>query len=102
MDMDVSYGFRVTGPDERIAVGIRACSPEGPVIDAVLAGTRRALTDRELLRVGLAIPALTLKVMAAIHWEALRLWLKGSRYRRRPAAPAHAASVASVSFEHLD
>jgi len=30
------------------------------------------------------VPAVTLKVIAAIHWEALRLWLKGLRLRPRP------------------
>ena len=33
-------------------------------------------------------PALTWKVIAAIHWQALRLWLKGAPYYRRPKALA--------------
>jgi DUF1365 family protein len=32
-----------------------------------------------LVRVFLAMPLVTMKIMAAIHWEALRLWLKGAR-----------------------
>jgi DUF1365 family protein len=32
-----------------------------------------------LLRVFFALPLVTMKIMAAIHWEALRLWLKGAR-----------------------
>jgi DUF1365 family protein len=86
LDMDLRYDFRISHPDERIAVAIRAGSiGKQPVLHAVLAGTRRNLTDRTLLGVFLKIPAVTIKVMAAIHWEALRLWAKGMRLRRRPA-----------------
>jgi hypothetical protein len=54
---------------------------------AALSGDRRALTDMALLRVLAAFPLLTLKVVAAIHWHALRLMLKGLRLRRRPNPP---------------
>jgi DUF1365 family protein len=33
------------------------------------------------------IPHLTLKIVAGIHWEALKLWLKGVRYMPRPRTP---------------
>ena len=38
------------------------------------------------------LPLVTLKIMAAIHWEALRLWLKGARLVPRPNAAAQAAA----------
>jgi DUF1365 family protein len=41
-----------------------------------LTGTRRPLTDREILRLSARYPLVTLKVITAIHWHALRLWLK--------------------------
>jgi len=91
--MNMSYGFRVSGPDHRIAIGIRASSVDGPVINALLTGRSRPLTDRNLMRLFFAIPLVTLKVIAAIHWEALRLWLKGLRSHRRPAAPAETPIV---------
>jgi DUF1365 family protein len=56
-------------------------------MNAVLTGARKDLTDRNLINVFLAIPAVTWKVIAAIHWEALRLWLKGLRLSRRPVPP---------------
>jgi DUF1365 family protein len=37
------------------------------------------LKTKELLRAFFALPLVTMKIMAAIHWEALRLWLKGAR-----------------------
>jgi DUF1365 family protein len=84
MDMEMSYEFRVHPPGERIAVAIRGNGAEGPLINACLVGARQDLTDLALLRAFFAVPAVTLKVIAAIHWEALRLWLKGLRLRPRP------------------
>jgi hypothetical protein len=95
LDMNMRYDFRVAGPDERIAIGIRVSTPEAQVLNAVLTGMRCGLSDRNLMRVFLAIPAITLKVIAAIHWEALRLWLKGLRLRPRP--PANAAPMVGAS-----
>jgi DUF1365 family protein len=50
------------------------------------------LTTAALLRSFLSLPLVTFKIVAAIHWEALRLWLKGTRLvPRANAAPAKAA-----------
>jgi DUF1365 family protein len=95
LDMDLHYEFRIARPDERITVAIRAGSTaKQPVLHAVLAGTRRNLTDRNLLGVFLRMPAITIKVLAAIHWEALRLWAKGMRLHRRPAPPERVLAAA--------
>jgi len=78
LDMGMRYAFRVSGPQERVVVGIVARSATGPVLTAVLNGARRDLNDRNLIDLFLRIPAVTFKVIAAIHWEALRLWRRGS------------------------
>ena len=87
MDMAMSYAFRVAVPDERISVAIRAADRDGLLLVAALSGNRRALTDMALLRVLVAFPLLTLKVVVAIHWHALRLLLKGFRLRPHPKPP---------------
>jgi DUF1365 family protein len=91
--MDLRYDFRIVGPDKRVAVAIAASGPEGPVLSAVMAGDRSPLTDRNLASVFLRIPAVTLKVLAGIHWEALKLWIKRIGFRRRPAPPGRAATI---------
>lgn len=83
MDMDLRYDFVVSQPDDRLSVAIRASKGGLPVMIACLAGSRRALTDTALLRLLVTMPAVTFKVTAAIHWEALRLWCKGLRFRSR-------------------
>ncbi|WP_375144068.1 DUF1365 family protein [Bradyrhizobium sp. Ash2021] len=52
---------------------------DGPLLAATFNGRRRALNTAGLLRSVFALPLVTLKIVAAIHWEALRLWLKGVR-----------------------
>jgi DUF1365 family protein len=62
MDMSMRYDFRVSGPGARVSVGIRASTSALSVLNAVLTGARKGLTDRNLATVLLAIPAVTLKV----------------------------------------
>jgi DUF1365 family protein len=64
---------------------------DGPHFAATFRGRRRALTTRALLRAFFALPLVTFKIVSAIHWEALRLWLKGAALVPRPnAASANA------------
>lgn len=82
------YRFRLSAPAERIRVAIQAfergADGDRPLLDATLAGERRALTDGEILRRVLAMPWMTVKVVAGIHWEALRIWLRGGRFHAKP------------------
>jgi hypothetical protein len=51
------------------------------------------LTAAALLRSFFSLPLVTFKIVAAIHWEALRLWLKGIRLvPRENAARAEAGA----------
>lgn len=93
MDMDLSYGFRIGLPAQAVSIGVDVHDAEGPVMRAVFAGERRELTDAALLRAWLTHPLMTLGVMAAIHWEALKIWRKGGRLRPRPAPPASPVTV---------
>lgn len=87
MGMDMRYGFEVEEPRERASTVIRGWDAEGLLITAAFAAERRPLTDRQLLSAFLGHPLLTLKVVAGIHWEALKLFAKGVRLTRRPPAP---------------
>ncbi|MCJ8142593.1 DUF1365 domain-containing protein [Ancylobacter sp. A5.8] len=95
MDMDLAYAFRVHPPADEVRIAILASDAEGPVLSAVHHAARRPLNDGELARALVAFPFLTLKVVAGIHWEALRLWAKGIGLRPRPPAPEIAVSVST-------
>jgi hypothetical protein len=45
---------------------------------------RREISPQNLARVLLAYPPMTLKVITMIHWQALRLWLKGATFYVHP------------------
>jgi DUF1365 family protein len=89
LGMDAHYRFRLPLPGDRLTVGIRVHAGERPVMAAVQVGRRRELTDANLWRCFLRHAPMAFKVTGAIHFEALRLWLKGLRYRppERPARP---------------
>jgi DUF1365 family protein len=63
---------------------------------AALSGDRVTLTDKTLLRVVLTHPLLTLKVVGAIHWHALRMLLKGLRMRTRPSPPPAPVTIVNA------
>jgi uncharacterized protein len=97
LDMDMTYAFSVTGPGERLAIAIRASKDRTAILYANMVGQRRPLNDMELLKQFFLMPAMTLKVYAAIHWEALRLWSKGIRLRPRPKAKPESESAGGIS-----
>jgi uncharacterized protein len=94
MEMAMTYRFRVRPPAEAVSVLICGDDAAGPVIAARLDARRRVLTDAALLRVFFAMPLMTAKVVAAIHWEAVRLWLKGLSIVPRPAPPQDPVTAA--------
>ena len=93
IDLDARYGFRTRVPDERLSVVVRETVREGRVLDAALTARRAPLDGRHLAAVFVRYPLVTAKVIVAIHWEAVRLWLKGAPYRRRGTPPAHPVTV---------
>jgi len=98
MDMDYAYDFQLAEPAETFALAIHMKRAGELWLTAGFAGERRELDDRELFLAWLSHPLLTLKVITAIHWEALRIWLKGIKYRSPRAAiskPGAAAPAAS-------
>ncbi len=82
------YRFRLSPPDDAMALGIEYSVDGAPTFVATHTAKRRALTSGHLWRVFFTQPLLTWKIIAGIHWEALWLWRKGARYHARPKPPA--------------
>ena len=93
MEMDQTYAFRLMPPGERLAVAITSRDADGPMLTAVLDMKRRPLTDAALLRTFAAMPLMTFKVIAAIGWEALKLWLRRVPVHHLPPLPAQPMTV---------
>lgn len=94
--MGMRYRFRVSPPGDEVSIHITASDDQGPLIVASFSGKRRPLTDATLARAFLAYPLLTIKVIAAIHWEALLLWAKGMRLYERPQPPREPVTHVAV------
>jgi DUF1365 family protein len=92
IDMAMRYEFYLYAPADRLFLRIRERDKHGPLLVATFAATRRVLSTRRVIGSCLAVPLLGLKVIGAIHFEALRLWIKGLRPVPRPAAQETAAS----------
>lgn len=93
MDMDLSYAFRIRPPGEQVQVLVDVDDAEGRVLATGFVAARQKLNDGALFRAWLAHPWMTVGVVAAIHWEALRIWLKGEKVRQRPVKPARPVTV---------
>lgn len=85
------YAWRFTAPGEDLRVHMDVLRGGAREFDATLVLQRRPLDGRGLARVLWRYPAMTVQVVAAIHWQALRLWLRRtpvydhpSRSRVRP------------------
>lgn len=87
------YRFRLSAPGTRFKLVIVKEIGGLPDFVASLTARRLPLTDGHLLRLSFAMPLMTLGVVAAIHWEALRLWIKGAPFGARPAGPKAGMSV---------
>lgn len=100
VEMAMRYHFRVQPPAGQVKLRILETDSEGPLLSATFNGHRRALNTAGLLRSFFALPLVTLKIVAAIHWEALRLWVKGARLVPRPEAALNSALATVKSNDY--
>lgn len=99
MAMARRYDWRFTEPGEDLCVHMRASEGDVREFDATLQLRRRPLDGAALARMLWRYPLMTAQVIGAIHWQALRLWLKRTPVHDHPrlhaAGPARAASTST-------
>jgi uncharacterized protein len=91
-DMAGRYSFRVREPADETLLAVNLRDDDGPLLRTHFRANRLAISDGVLARLMMTLPFLTLKVIAAIHLEAARLWLKGVPLTTRPAAARYAVT----------
>ncbi|MFP1631224.1 DUF1365 domain-containing protein [Zhengella sp. ZM62] len=97
ISMDAHYHFRVMPPGREARLRIHETEHGTPVLAATFNGTARALNTATVAALLLTMPFMTLKVIGGIHWEALKLWLKGARFHSSP--PPHGAPANRHALE---
>ncbi|MDN3516151.1 DUF1365 domain-containing protein [Aquisalimonas lutea] len=81
------YRFRLAPPGASFTTAVGYHQGGRTRLAAVQQGRRRPLRDRELLRAAWRYPFAGRAVMAAIHWQALKIWLRGGQLHRKPTRP---------------
>ena len=77
IEMNCNYFFRILKPTDKILVVIDQYQLNEKILYASQDGKRTDFTTSELIKSYLKHPLMTFKIIAAIHFEAFRLWIKG-------------------------
>ncbi len=94
-DMQGGYRFAFSDPSgPEFHLSIHYGAHEQPRMTATMQLRAKPLRDAGLIRLLLAMPLMPLKVFAAIHWQALRLKLRGAKYHSPPLSPADPGATA--------
>ena len=82
IEMDQTYSFLIKPPGDKLSIRISQSGKEGKTLIATQNGEAIELSDINLLKCMVTHPLMTLKVIIGIHWEALRLMLKGIKFQK--------------------
>lgn len=96
-DVSGQYKFTLREPAQTLDVVVENMKDGERTHLANIKARRRSATTGNLVRLTLMNPLSTLGVTFAIHWQALRLWIRGARYHSRPSLPARSATVATTT-----
>lgn len=84
MPMDIMYDWRFRAPDDHLNVHMQDIIKGDKYFDATLTLERREISQGMLMRALVQYPLMTTKVIAGIHWQALKLWAKGAPFHKHP------------------
>ena len=77
IEMDCKYNFKILEPKNNLSVAINQSDRKGKLLYASQDGVRSQLSNKNLIFSYISHPLMTFKIIGAIHFEALKLWLKG-------------------------
>ena len=90
-DVEGEYTFRFDITDQAVGIWIDYRNGNKGLY-ATYTGKRQSLSNRSILTAAIRRPFGSLRVVALIHWEALKLKIKGARFRARPLPPKQEVS----------
>ena len=93
------YDFRIVPPGGKLRLRILEHDQTGPILAASFSARARPLSSAIILSALVRIPLLGLKVVGLIHFEALRLWMKGAIFHTSPPPPLPSSVSANQKFQ---
>jgi hypothetical protein len=87
INMDTDFDFHLAVPDETLLIRINGLQEGRKFFLSSLTGKRKPLTDAKLWWYLIRFPLITLQVIAGIHWQALKLFLKKLPYHKKEHFP---------------
>ena len=84
MDMDFWYDWYFKEPGESLLIHMTNFKEDNKFFEAILTMQRREISGAALAWVLIRFPAMTIKVLSMIYWQAFRLWLKKTPYYDHP------------------
>jgi uncharacterized protein len=101
------YHFRWLVNDARSVLRIdyvdalhQANAPKDISLSTSISGAHRAITAHSCWRALLSYPAQAVTVLARIHWQAIKLWLKGVTFYSKPQAPSQPVTTSDPNIHH--
>tara|TARA_B100000029_G_C17317099_1_gene866633 strand:- start:61 stop:828 length:768 start_codon:yes stop_codon:yes gene_type:complete len=83
IEMECNYYFRVLKPSDKMSVIIDQSDNSGKLLYASQDGVAKELNQKNLIISYICHPLMTFKIIAAIHFEAFKLWLKGIKFVKK-------------------
>lgn len=93
-DVTGTYRFTLRSPENKLGVVVESLKDGACLHMANITARRLPATPGNLLRLALSNPLSTLGVTVGIHWQAVKIWLRGAGYRRKPSPPDSGTTIA--------
>ena len=93
--MNVAYDWRFSEPTRQLAIHMENLRDGQPFFDATMVLRRKEISGTALAQVLVQYPLMTATVIGAIHWQALKLWVKGVPFHPHPDKQKEASLAAT-------
>ena len=87
INMDAKYKFTIDKPSDELLIVINEYQNNELMLTASQVGKQQKIDTPHLFGLFFRLPFMTLKIMFMIHWQALKIWLRGGVYHKKPNAP---------------